>query len=1101
MNKFKVINFLIAVIFCLQLSSIISFSENSVSLCRRVMDVPQKKYVQLCGIEIPYVGSSSLRVPAEEESQLVWVPELEKDFFSIALGLADKYPDGRNKKPENIMIIGESGLRKSAEVRYLAWYVQAPFFWIPMNQDITEDDLEGHPIINSENHDKPFFIDGPLVEWAKTGGYLLLDDANMARPDVLKAIIGVLDKKSIKVVRDGEIVNIPLHSDCRLFINMNPATYEGRAQLGEAFPSRFHPVLVEPYSRESLETIVRAKLNEDFSQAVGPMLDIYEFVQNELILNDSGNEIFSSLSRKYYFSLRDILAAVDYINKFGGSEASVDTVARALNYAFRSRLETKELRQKFDNKLKNIEMDGRRPNMAEILYYEKFYERGANVSAAMIKGWVGGLDNTIFADSALSGYISDLDILLTHDKALLRKSAAFVTTLFPDEVSSSMLNELVSSAVDPNSDLFDSLRAVNILLELSEENTGYAKYIDDIYKSPGANALLKLYAGAALIKSGFIQDRAMAKDIADILLQYTYPDNVTSDTQINLSVDIVVSKMIEALGWVGVNDERFINRLKELLTSGERPSYRAEAAAALVNIGVEHDLVKTEMLRYAASSDVNDQATAALIAAEALTKDMMKSDVSEFGKPACKKAIIKLSQSTNSSVVLNALHASILLGIDVYQAANELMRRFEDDSTPVNDKLTIVSILASRHLNDRLPKVFISVTPYFYFLEQDKVYEFLKQYLKKGRFNVRFDRTYQAVMAFAGIMKDIIKEDIAPYQNDIAQSLAKLQETTGFDEELEKLLVRFGLSDGSPATLPYQEGEQVPNMDDVELVVVAKLLADLENILPAMALRHPFILGGYSSIGKTALVEFVAALLHRKYDYMNLSVGRDSSYLVGEFRPDSSDGGKISWVFSPLVVGAQEQDGEGSIVLLDEINLSRSAVLERLNTLIDRDGYTEVPEYREGYIVKRDENFILAATMNPLDEPGTKVLSPAFMNRWRTFWVNDYCEEELKHIVKVLYGLNDDLAQRAVNFQLSIKKAAIERALGADRASAYSYNIRHLLRLGSFMNFYDFNGMSKSEAIDTLEKMVRVVYDIMPSDENNPDRQKFEELIADNIRL
>src|SRR3989344_2213698 len=90
---------------------------------------------------------------------------------------------------------------------------------------------------------------------------------------------------------------------------------------------------------------------------------------------------------------------------------------------------------------------------------------------------------------------------------------------------------------------------------------------------------------------------------------------------------------------------------------------------------------------------------------------------------------------------------------------------------------------------------------------------------------------------------------------------------------------------------------------------------------------------------------------------------------------------------------------KGYWVVLDELNLAPSEVLEALNRLLDDNHELFIPETQE--VVKPHPHFMLFATQNPPGlYGGRKVLSRAFRNRFVELHVDDIPDSELKTILE-----------------------------------------------------------------------------------------------------
>ena len=88
----------------------------------------------------------------------------------------------------------------------------------------------------------------------------------------------------------------------------------------------------------------------------------------------------------------------------------------------------------------------------------------------------------------------------------------------------------------------------------------------------------------------------------------------------------------------------------------------------------------------------------------------------------------------------------------------------------------------------------------------------------------------------------------------------------------------------------------------------------------------------------------------------------------------------------------------GYWIVLDELNLAPSDVLEALNRLLDDNRELLVPETSE--VVRPHPHFMLFATQNPPGSyGGRKVLSRAFRNRFLEMQMDEIPEAELTQIL------------------------------------------------------------------------------------------------------
>jgi midasin len=155
----------------------------------------------------------------------------------------------------------------------------------------------------------------------------------------------------------------------------------------------------------------------------------------------------------------------------------------------------------------------------------------------------------------------------------------------------------------------------------------------------------------------------------------------------------------------------------------------------------------------------------------------------------------------------------------------------------------------------------------------------------------------------------------------------------------------------------------------------------------------PILLEGPTSAGKTTMIQYMAAVCGHKVIRINNHEHTDVQEYTGGYATDSSG----SLVFQDgLLVQALRR---GHWVILDELNLAPSDVLEALNRLLDDNRELFIPETNE--VLKPHRNFRLFATQNPSGAyGGRKPLSRAFRNRFVEIHIGDLPSAESVTIVE-----------------------------------------------------------------------------------------------------
>ena len=201
-----------------------------------------------------------------------------------------------------------------------------------------------------------------------------------------------------------------------------------------------------------------------------------------------------------------------------------------------------------------------------------------------------------------------------------------------------------------------------------------------------------------------------------------------------------------------------------------------------------------------------------------------------------------------------------------------------------------------------------------------------------------------------------------------------------------------------------------------DFVITDSVRRNLHNIARMLSGgRFPILLEGPTSAGKTSLVKFLAHLTGHEFVRINNHEHTDLQEYVGQYVSDP-DTGQLVFQEGVLVRAARA----GHWVVLDELNLAPSEVLEALNRLLDDNRELYIPD--TGSTVKPHEEFMVFATQNPAgaNYGGRKLLSRAFRNRFTEVFVSELPMEELAVVlhkrcqvppsyVKVMLAVYQDL--------------------------------------------------------------------------------------------
>ncbi|KAM3861280.1 midasin [Diretmus argenteus] len=203
------------------------------------------------------------------------------------------------------------------------------------------------------------------------------------------------------------------------------------------------------------------------------------------------------------------------------------------------------------------------------------------------------------------------------------------------------------------------------------------------------------------------------------------------------------------------------------------------------------------------------------------------------------------------------------------------------------------------------------------------------------------------------------------------------------------------------------QGEMEPALDPSYILTASvKLnLRDLARVVSAGT--HPVLIQGETSVGKTSLIRWLAAATGNQCVRINNHEHTDIQEYIGCYSSD--DRGKLAFKEGVLIDAMRK----GYWIILDELNLAPTDVLEALNRLLDDNRELFVAETQE--VIKAHPRFMLFATQNPPGlYGGRKVLSRAFRNRFVELHFDSLPSGELETILHQRCSLPPSYCTRLV---------------------------------------------------------------------------------------
>jgi midasin len=225
--------------------------------------------------------------------------------------------------------------------------------------------------------------------------------------------------------------------------------------------------------------------------------------------------------------------------------------------------------------------------------------------------------------------------------------------------------------------------------------------------------------------------------------------------------------------------------------------------------------------------------------------------------------------------------------------------------------------------------------------------------------------------------------------------------------------------------------------DQPHYIITPFVRRNLDNLIRAVSTRKlPILIQGPTSSGKTSMIEYLAKKSGNKFVRINNHEHTDLQEYLGTYV--SGNDGRLRFQEGILVEALRK----GHWIVLDELNLAPSDVLEALNRLLDDNRELLIPETQE--VVTPHPGFMLFATQNPAGlYGGRKHLSRAFRNRFLELHFDDIPVEELCEILHKRTQIPPSWGQRIVDTYKELSKLRQENRMFEQKSFA---TLRDLFR-------------------------------------------------------
>ena len=202
---------------------------------------------------------------------------------------------------KNILLKGPTGAGKTKFAETLSALFQKPMHMVNCSVDLDAESLLGWKTLNyQENRQVIEFVPGPVIKAMKNGHFLYIDEINMAKPETLPLLNGVLDyRRMITNPFTSEVVSASEGFGVIAAINEG---YVGTVPLNEALKNRFIVIEVPYIKGDQLTNLIKTSTSLKEEKTV----ELFVRLSGDLVLAASQGKVSEEAA-----SIRALLDACD----------------------------------------------------------------------------------------------------------------------------------------------------------------------------------------------------------------------------------------------------------------------------------------------------------------------------------------------------------------------------------------------------------------------------------------------------------------------------------------------------------------------------------------------------------------------------------------------------------------------------------------------------------------------------------------------------------------------------------------------------------------------------------------------------------------------
>ncbi|CAH9088613.1 unnamed protein product [Cuscuta europaea] len=897
---------------------------------------------------------------------------VKKSYEMVFLAVSQRWP---------VLLYGPAGAGKTALISRLAQDYGSQVLSIHMDEQIDGKTLVGSYVC-AENPGEFRWQHGSLTQAVSNGLWVVFEDVDKAPPDVQSILLPLLEGSSSFSTGHGEAINV--NEGFRIFSTVTSSKLDIYAEGNISVSAFWRRILVGTPSGDDLLKIVDAwypKMNP----LAGKLIDTFKLV-NDLSASQTGTISCSALGR---FSLRDLLkwckriAGQDFLSfQDGFSIYARETIVKEASDIFAASFSSAEFRLAIMNGIANLwSVDVEtlcpinKPMFQEI-------SQGKNQCLTLHVGRVAleccqknfCLDERPFVQIRNSLHILErIACSVKHNEPVLLvgETGTGKTTLV-QSLATKLGKKLVVLNLSQQSDVADLL--------------GGFKPIDARFVCfPLYKEFVNLFARTFSVKdnegflkrlSCFVEDRNWKK----LLIGF------------QKGVETIEKEQSKS----GVKRKRPLDR--KVKKEWENFTIKLEKARAQINdsAGVIFSFVEGAFVTALKNGDWILLDEVNLAPPETLQRVIGVLEEENGSLCLAEKGDITYVDRSTSFRIFACMNPATDAGKrDLsFSLRSRFSEYFVDDVVHDDDLTLFVNhFIKEDHSN----KEIVSKIVQFYKAAKNEADERLQDGAnQKPQYSLR---SLRRALDYIQKAKSKFERQEAIFDGFCMFFLILLDEPSA--KLMNQLICSYLLGGKIPKQIPYErylDERQAQNITAGGLLdsyVITKTVGEhLRNLARAIFIkRYPVLLQGPTSSGKTSLVQYLAALTGHEFVRINNHEHTDLQEYLGSYITDAS--GKLVFHEGALVRAVRN----GHWVVLDELNLAPSDVLEALNRLLDDFRELYVPELRETLRVHDD--FMLFATQNPPNiYGGRKILSRAFRNRFVEIHVDEIPDDELTTILE-----------------------------------------------------------------------------------------------------